>query len=156
MLIGVVSDTHRDYYMIQTAMEYLKYSDLIIHLGDNVQDVEIMAENYKGRIISVRGNCDFSVMEPSEKIEMIENKKFLVTHGHTYDVKYSLNSLKFKAKDIGAEVALYGHTHIPMIDFEEGIWYINPGSAAFSRRGDNSIAFINIKEGIIHPNIKTL
>lgn len=137
-------------------MEYLKNSDLIIHLGDNVQDTDIIAETFKGRIIKVKGNCDFSVFEPSEKVEIIENKKFLITHGHTYDVKYNLNELKFGAKTIGADVALYGHTHISSIDYEEGIWYINPGSASFSRRGNNSIAFIEIVEGRIHPNIKTL
>lgn len=156
MLIGVVSDTHRDHYMIQTALEYVKSCDVVIHLGDNVQDVSEIAQKFKGKIINVKGNCDFSVDVPTERVEIIEEKKFFITHGHTYDVKYTLNNLKGKARELNADVVLYGHTHISQIIFEEGIWYINPGSAAYSRRGDNSIAIIDISNSIINPYIKTL
>lgn len=156
MLIGVISDTHRDHYMIQTALEYLIDCDLVIHLGDNVQDVDEIAEKFTGKIINVKGNCDFSVLVPSERIEIIDGKKFFITHGHHYAVKYGLNSLKTKAMQVEADVALYGHSHISEITFEEGIWYINPGSAAFSRKGPNSIAFIDISNGNINPYIKTL
>lgn len=156
MHIGVVSDTHRDHYMIQTALEYLKNCDVLIHLGDNVQDVSEIAQKFNGKIINVKGNCDFSVEVPTERVEVIEGKKFFVTHGHTYDVKYTLNNLKEKAIEINADIVLYGHSHISEIIFEDGIWYINPGSAAFSRRGKNSIAFIDISNSIINPYLKTL
>lgn len=156
VIIGVVSDTHRNRYMIQTALENILNCDLVIHLGDNVQDVDEIAAKFKGKIINVKGNCDFSVSTASERIEIIEEKKFFITHGHTYNVKYNLNNLKVKAAEIEADVVLYGHTHVSEILFERGIWYINPGSAAFSRKGRNSIAFIDIVNGNINPYIKSL
>ena len=33
---------------------------MLIHLGDNVEDIAIIKKYYKGRIINVKGNCDFS------------------------------------------------------------------------------------------------
>ena len=53
--------------------------------------------------------------------------------------------LRYKALEIGADIVLYGHTHIGKIDFEEGIWYINPGSASVPRDGGRSFAIINIR-----------
>jgi uncharacterized protein len=73
--IGVISDTHRYIRVIGKIMNLFRDVDLIIHLGDNVQDVHAIEKLYKGRIINVRGNCDFAVNTPSERIETIENKK---------------------------------------------------------------------------------
>ena len=156
MLVGVISDTHRNEYMIRAAMSFLKDSDIIIHLGDNTEDVNQMSKLYKKRIIFVKGNCDMSTRIPHEIVETIEGKKFLITHGHMYDVKGGYQRLMYKALEIGADIALFGHTHAPEIIYEEGVWLINPGSAALSRRGPNSIAFIEIKDGKVNPSIKNL
>lgn len=32
------------------------------------------------------------------------------------------------AKERGADVLLYGHTHVPMTDYEDGLYILNPGS----------------------------
>lgn len=156
MLIGLISDTHRNPHMIEIAMEELKESDVIIHLGDNMQDVDLMATYYSGKIINVKGNCDFGMEVPSELVEIIGGKKIFITHGHNYDVKRTYNKLMYKAMEVGADIALFGHTHIPEIIFEEGIWIINPGSASMSRKGPNSIGFIEINDGKINAYIKEI
>lgn len=156
LLIGLISDTHRYNWVIENAIKRLEGSDLIIHLGDNVQDIKEIKKYYKGKIINVKGNCDFSVEVPSEKVEIIENKIFFITHGHRYDVKYDLSRLRYKALEVGAQVVVYGHTHISKISFEEGIWFINPGSPAVPRDGFFSVATININNNIINASIKSL
>ena len=156
MLIGVISDTHRYNWIIENAVSKLQGIDLLIHLGDNVQDIKEIQKYYKGKIINVKGNCDFSVDIPSEKIEVIENKKFFITHGNRYDVKYDISRLRYRALEVGAEVVLYGHTHISKISFEDGIWFINPGSPAVPRDGFFSVATINIDNNIINASIKAV
>ncbi|MBC2399910.1 hypothetical protein BD780_003188 [Clostridium tetanomorphum] len=156
MLIGVVSDTHRHTWIIERVMDKLENVDLLIHLGDNIQDVKDFSKLYKGRIISVKGNCDYSSSVPYDILEEIEGEKFFITHGHHYDVKHSLSRLKYKALEIGANVVLFGHTHVSQIIYEEGIWFINPGSPVVSRDGFNSVAIINLSEGKVNASIKAI
>ena len=86
-------------------------------------------------------------------MEEICGKKFFLTHGHRYSVKDGILKLKYKALETGADIVLYGHTHIAKIDYEEGIWYINPGSAAEPRDGSPSFAIIDIHGESIDPNL---
>lgn len=154
MIIGVISDTHRHTWVIENAIKKLEGSDIIIHLGDNVQDVKEISKYYKGPIINVKGNCDFAVDTPSERVEIIAGKKFFITHGHRYDVKYDLSRLRYKALEIEADVVLFGHSHVSKIAYEDGIWFVNPGSPALSRDGFNSVASIKIEKDKINPSIK--
>ena len=154
MIIGVISDTHRYSWVIENAVNRLDNPDILIHLGDNVQDLREISKYYKGEIINVKGNCDFAVDTPSERIEDISGKRVFMTHGHRYDVKYDLSRLKYRALEVGADIVLFGHTHVSKIVYENGIWFVNPGSPAISRDGFNSIAIITIEDGKINPSIK--
>jgi uncharacterized protein len=146
MKIAVISDTHRHIYSLNQVTQIIQDTDMAIHLGDNVEDVESIKSNYKGKIINVRGNCDFSSFIPVERLEEIENKKIFITHGHRYDVKHSLLKLKYRAKELGADIVLFGHTHISAEIYEDGIWFINPGSAALPKDSFQSIAIIEISD----------
>jgi putative phosphoesterase len=153
MRIGVVSDTHRNVSSIELLGEKIKAVDLVIHLGDNVDDISIIKKYYKGKIINVKGNCDFSAKTPNDRVEDVGGKKIFLTHGHKYSVKENLYKLRYKALETGANIVLYGHSHIAKIDFEEGIWYINPGSASEPRDGARSFAIINIDGDVIDPTL---
>lgn len=156
MVIGVVSDTHRHIWIIDKVMKALGDVDILIHLGDNIQDIKEFKKVYKGKILNVKGNCDYSNSVPSDIVEDIDKYRFLITHGHNYDVKYNLSRLKDKAFEEKANVVLYGHTHMSNIIYEEGIWFINPGSPVLSRDRSNSVALIEIKNGNINPSIKSI
>lgn len=153
MLIAVVSDTHRNSAIIKKVGNIVEKADILIHLGDNVADIDELKEIYKNKIISVRGNCDFTTRSPIEKVENINGFRVLVTHGHKYDVKSGIWHLKDRAKEVRPDIALFGHTHISEINFEDGIWIINPGSASLPRDGQRSIAFIEIEDTEIRPSI---
>jgi len=53
--------------------------------------------------------------------------KIYMTHGHTYGVKNGLHAFIDGARKKGADLALYGHTHQPMIRQTPGMWIMNPG-----------------------------
>ncbi|MGH4125013.1 MAG: metallophosphoesterase [Clostridium sp.] len=153
MRIGVISDTHRNASCIEQLASKIKVLDVVIHLGDNVDDILIIEKYFKGRIINVKGNCDFSKNTPYDRVEDICGKRIFLTHGHRYNVKEGLLKLRYKALETGANIVLYGHTHIGKIDFEEGIWYINPGSASEPRDGTPSFAIIDIQGESIGTNL---
>jgi putative phosphoesterase len=153
MRIGVISDTHRNISSMELLGERLKGVDVLIHLGDNVDDISVIRKYYTGEIINVKGNCDFSASIPSDRVEDVYGKRIFITHGHKYSVKDNLYKLRSKALETGSDIVLYGHTHIGKIDFEEGIWYINPGSASEPRDGARCFAIINVNGNCIEPNL---
>ena len=156
MKIGIISDTHRHIGDANTLINTLGRVDMIIHLGDNVEDVKILSSVYKGKIISVRGNCDFSKEIPSELVENIAEKRFFITHGNKYNVKYDLAKLRYRALELDADIVLFGHTHVSQIEYIDGIWFINPGSPSLPRNGVRSVAVVSVEGDKIVPVIKKI
>ena len=53
---------------------------------------------------------------------------FDTAHGHRYGVKQGLLRFSLAAQEQQAQVALFGHTHIPYCRQEGGLWLLNPGA----------------------------
>lgn len=72
-----------------------------------------------------------------------------MTHGHTYGVSGGTDGIVEAARARGCEAVLFGHTHYPEIEMQEGILVINPGSLTFPRqRGRKfSYAVMEAEEG---------
>jgi len=130
--IAVVSDTHRSMSAIIKVCAILEKEnpDLIIHLGDVMEDADAMEGILHREVRRVPGNCDFSLKEPSELLLDAEEFRILAVHGHHYRVKRGLRDLASYAKRKGADIALYGHTHVAQEDEISGVQMFNPGSAA--------------------------
>lgn len=156
MIIAVVSDTHYNTNVLDKILSEVKDANMIFHLGDNVKDALYLAKNFQGEVHYVKGNCDIGVPAPDDKIVEVEGKKFFLTHGHNYGVKYDLNNLYFKARELNVDVALYGHSHIKQIERVENLYIMNPGSASLPRDGSKSIGIIEIKNNDINIKIRKL
>ncbi len=156
MKIGIISDTHRDIGSIDKSIPYLKECDLIIHAGDNIDDAEYIYYSTDVDVKCVKGNCDsYSINEPYELEFSINNKKFFLCHGHSYDVKYGLQSLLKLAKENNIDFVIYGHTHIPLYETIEDIVFINPGSITQPRGGnDKTFGILNLENNISYEFIK--
>ena len=92
MLVAVISDTHRMSKYINLAKELIKDADILIHLGDNIEDVELLKQGFNGEVYAVAGNCDYSGKYPKENIIEINGKKIFFTHGDLYRVKRYMKS----------------------------------------------------------------
>jgi predicted phosphodiesterase len=58
--------------------------------------------------------------------------QMFMTHGHKHWVKSGTDLLLSAARNKNAQVALYGHTHVPDCRREEdGLWVLNPGSCNY-------------------------
>lgn len=158
MLIAVLSDTHKYESYIKMAAKICKDADadIVLHLGDNVSDVEIIKKEIGKDVVFVKGNCDIDRSVKVERLIEIENKKIFMTHGHEYGVKNGLLNLQYRGKELGADIVLYGHNHIASIEKYNGIWFINPGSVSLPRGLKHTIAFVEIKDGIINSWLKDI
>ena len=130
--ILVLSDSHRCVgAMYDAAM--LEKPDVIFHLGDHVSDAQELSYALDPiAFAGVRGTC-------------------AVTHGHLFGVKSNLTRLKLEANRVGAQVALFGHTHRALCGQDGGVWYLNPGAAK-----NDCYGVVEVRDGKIHCALKTL
>lgn len=129
MKILVVSDTHGDFHSLLKAVKAQPDAEVIVHCGDGDEQVQLLKDTYKDKmIVGVRGNCDWNSFLPSKETLSILGKKIFITHGHLYNAKVGLYQIMCAAREEGADILLYGHTHIAMNAYEDGLYMMNPGS----------------------------
>ena len=129
MRVLVISDTHHDVYALRHALQCQPAAEIVIHLGDGASDVEEVKPFFPEKMfLQVRGNCDWGSMLPYQEEYILGKKKIFYTHGHVYQVKYGMYHLISAARDIHADIALFGHTHVAMTDYQDGLHLMNPGS----------------------------
>ena len=151
MKIIVVSDTHgNNGSFLETAMAMEK-PDLLIHLGDYISDAKKISKIMKVDYITVKGNGDYGIMDFNEdELLEINGKKIFLTHGHRYNVSYNLENIYHKGLELGADLILFGHTHVPIIEKTKELIIMNPGSPSTPRTIDRKRTFglITIGEDI--------
>lgn len=147
MRLLVLSDSHGRSNLLIDAVELHPEADAVIFLGDGERDVELLGKLHPEiKLYAVCGNCDFNSSLPSFLLEKFGGVIVYAAHGNNEAVKYSLDLLRQKAMTCRASIALYGHTHVPDTKYENGIWFVNPGSAATGR-----YAMIDITDKGIMP-----
>lgn len=154
MRILVLSDVHSRPEMAEKIIANHPDIKHIFFLGDGIKNMEnISFLNTDRTFYMVSGNCDTDSFEPSAAFKTLFGKKILYTHGNIHSVKLGLGRLKADAKAKGAQLVLFGHTHTAHEEYEDGIYYINPGAVTSY---PSSYAIIDISEAGIMPNILTI
>lgn len=169
LLIGVLSDTHvphRTSNVPQKIYDDFQSRDVdyVFHLGDftsfDVYNdlIDIFGED---RVFAVRGNMDFDDKFRNilpEKIEMeISGHKTLLLHGMggpNMIVRRLTKKLDLLNSDY--DLIIFGHTHRPVNEIQDGILFFNPGTTTPI---DNkftvisSYGFLHISKDKIIPEI---
>ena len=133
----VISDTHGRTENLDKILPKLKPLDQLIHLGDVGRDedyIEVVAEC---ACCFVAGNNDFYTNLPRERVIKLNNVPIFLTHGHYYYVNARKDFIRAAAIQRGAKIALFGHTHVPYLEEENGIIVANPGSLSLPRQADH-------------------
>lgn len=144
MKILVFSDSHGKRERIESAIkEHLRFGgiDRIFFLGDGIRELFDLEKAYPQLTFDyVYGNCDDARTTHEERMNAIYEKivniagfRFLLMHGHKYDVKSEYQYAADHAIEKQADVLLFGHTHRAediTIDgsYKGHIRMINPGS----------------------------
>lgn len=161
MKIGVLSDTHGSLPYLEKALDTLSDCDILLHLGDvlyhgprndlpegyNPKAVIEMV-NKLDNITIARGNCDADVdqMVINHPIESpfvhkkIDNISVLMDHGYQSSREDIIN----KARELGVDILIQGHTHVKELSVDRDIIILNPGSTAIPKDGTHSVATIEI------------
>ena len=154
MLIAVISDSHGNKDSINKIKKKISNADVLLFLGDGENDLAEITNDFTGEVFAVRGNCDITGKYPEEQILEIQGKKIFICHGHRYNVKYGYNSIYYRGKEIGADIVLFGHSHIPIIEEYNGIILMNPGSISHGMgRLNKTLGYIDLiddKAPIMH------
>ncbi len=150
MKLLIFSDSHcRTELMNNLAQKYKSVINGIIHLGDCTEDVSELFNICSGvPIYQVRGNNDFDNGYSAEKTINVCGHTIFMTHGHRQRVYYDTTALYYSAAQNGADIALFGHTHVPYLQNEGGIIVMNPGSIALPRSSSGkTFAFLTFENG---------
>jgi len=140
MKILVVSDSHMfNEYLHHVIEKNMNKVDMMIHCGDsslNIDDPLLSAFD-----IVVKGNHDDALFP---KYQIYQN--ILITHGHYYHVYSGYDELIHLCRENKCQFCFHGHTHVPTLQYHEGILFVNPGSLMMNRGqyGYGTYAIINI------------
>lgn len=139
MRIAVISDSHGDFRNVGRVRPQLGRIEWLLHAGDHLQDASRIAVSLgvdPAKVRAVAGNCDHPFREPTHQMIEFDGVRVLMTHGHHYGVKGSLDRLQQRAEQERARVVIFGHSHIAMQVEHGGILYVNPGSISQPRSPD--------------------
>jgi putative phosphoesterase len=120
--VGVISDTHG--LVREQALAALRGSDVIVHAGD-IGSLDVLAHLQQiAPTHAVRGNNDRDAW--GRKLPLTE----VVAMGqhHVY-LLHDIADLDVDPAAAGFAAVIYGHSHKPLIEWRDGVLYLNPGSA---------------------------
>ena len=153
----MLSDTHGGVADLKTVFNWAKehtptngtiYS--AVFLGDGISDLQ-SATNATGFSCDwklVRGNNDYGYSVPEAAVFDFAENRFFICHGHRHSLYGGYHTLIAAAHSIRANVALFGHSHVPLQKTVDGILLINPGSVSRPRsRIGATFAVIECTEG---------
>jgi len=146
MKIAVLSDTHGNYPLAIQALDRIPGLDCIIHLGDTLEDADIIECALSLPVIKLAGNCDHAPSAPRELLMTVNTLNIFLSHGDLYRVKTGITKIHEKASSEKASIVLYGHTHIPAIQEKAGILLVNPGSLK-NAAPQQSLAILSLCNG---------
>jgi len=153
LIIAAVADTHGKTDSIIKRLLTIN-PDHILFAGDYYKDGQIIARRLKVPATIVAGNCDVTNRVNKEEIVSLMNYNILLVHGHQYGVKRDLNRLYYRARELGVDAVVFGHTHSPFCEKTDGLWMVNPGSPVDPRfSGPGSFAVIEIDDHGLKPAI---
>ena len=142
MRILVLSDSHSDVFSMRTAIKNHSSAEVVVFLGDGEKDLYEVSDLLVGKhVVAVKGNCDFYSSLQENIVQTFESKKFFITHGYLENVKFGDDRLIYKGQSLSCDIILYGHTHVPVSKYIDGVYVFNPGSIR-----DGNYGFIDITE----------
>lgn len=135
MKILILSDSHGSVETLNNIVNNVEF-DHLFFLGDGIKDLGNLV--YADNVHVVRGNCDLFCKDAVEQVVKLEGVVYLLAHGHTYGVKRGIGALRNRAKEVGANVVLFGHTHQFLLQEEQDLTICNPGSLSLVRGGSGT------------------
>lgn len=169
MKIGIISDTHGHEMAWQKPYErHFHDADMILHAGDvlyhgprNPRKEDYNPAGLAERInscpvpvIIARGNCDSAVdadclnvpVQAPYAYVVAEGLRIIVTHGDTVMTDAEKDAM---AAHLKADLFITGHIHTTVLEKRGRTIFLNPGSAALSKRADGRNTYAVLENRVI-------
>jgi uncharacterized protein len=138
MRLAIISDTHlpRGSRALPPAcLGHLRAADLILHAGDFIElPVLEELEALGPPVCAVRGNVDSAELQarlPLTRIVEAAGARIAMVH----DAGPSAGRLaRMRRRFPDAHAVVFGHSHMPLLESEDGFTIFNPGSPTERRR----------------------
>ncbi|MGM0599164.1 MAG: YfcE family phosphodiesterase [Candidatus Rifleibacteriota bacterium] len=151
MKIGLISDTHYGNPSKVTIPDWIKAAfnkvDMIIHAGDIESRAAYNEFSNLAPFYAVKGNCDFQLNDlPQHRNIEIGCGILTVAHrvGHARSAMVD-----------NTRVLLYGHTHLAVINQQENLLVVNPGSPSMPRGGmPPSVALLTVEGDSVRAELR--
>ena len=140
MKILIISDTHGDLCNFRRVIEKERPIDQLLHLGDFLRDDDEIRALADCACAFVRGNCDYFSDERDFRDFGLLGHNIHMEHGHM--LPDSFDAIASRAVGLGADILLFGHTHVPVAVLHRGIHIINPGSLSKPRQSNRLPSYV--------------
>ena len=122
VMFGVISDTHG--LLRPEAVAALRGVDGILHAGDVGKEAVLAPLAALAPLVAIRGNVDrgewAQSLPPTETFE---------AGGVLVHLVHDLHDLDLDPRAAAVRVVISGHSHQPSVREQDGVLYLNPGSA---------------------------
>jgi len=149
-IVGIIADTHGR--LSDSAVIALTGSRLIIHAGD-IGDTAIL-EKLKtiAPVFPVRGNMDKGIWTSE-----IPDSEIVDDGSVSLYILHDISRIDLDPASSGFSAVIFGHTHTPFIERQNGVLFINPGSATRPRSNyPPSVVRLKVTDRLLEAQLVTL
>lgn len=139
-------------------MEALRGADLIVHAGDfSAVSVLEELEALGPPVRAVHGNADEPALrERLPKELVVEGDRARIGVVHAPGPAAGRNE-RLRRRFPTCDAVVFGHTHLPVVEREEEVWLLNPGSPTERRRGPfHSFLLLRVAGRALEPELVRL
>jgi putative phosphoesterase len=157
-LAVVIADTHlprRAKTLPGGLIPYLERADLILHAGDLMDPTLLDELAAYAPARAVRGNLDPPEAGLPETVQF-EFGGVRIAMIHDSGPKRGRWN-RMRRRFPGTRVVVFGHSHIPWLEDEEGLLLLNPGSPTDRRRQpEHTFALLRAEDGVVRVEVLAL
>jgi putative phosphoesterase len=136
-VIALLGDTHLargSRTLPDACLRVLEAADLVLHVGDFTDDAVLAVLEAYGPVHAVRGNMDGRPLR-----ERLPERATVEAEGLRIGLVHDPGPAAGRHPRLrgwfpGCDLVAYGHTHVPEVARDEGVWIVNPGSPTERRR----------------------
>ncbi len=158
MLAVVLADTHvprRAKALPEGLTPHLERAYLVLHAGDLMDPALLDGLATYAPVRAVRGNLDPPEAGLPETLDLDFGGAHLAMI-HDSGQRRGRRS-RMRRRFPRARIVVFGHSHIPLLEDEDGLMLLNPGSPTDRRRQpEHTFALLSAEEGEVSAEIVTL
>jgi putative phosphoesterase len=159
--VAVIADTHlprgaRE--LPDACVDELRRADLVLHAGDVVAAAVLEDLRALGPPVhAVCGNMEEPALAqalPTELVVDVEEARIGLVH---VPGPAAGREARLRGRFPGCQAVVYGHTHVPQVERDEGVWILNPGSPTERRRApEHTMLLLEVRGSEIEPTLLRL